>query len=151
MFKGDFNRWLTTDIRRYNLRHVHGETREGKLANFVAGGPNPDGHPWIEGPIHLGQEFYLYSRGFTSPIDNTQPPGDMTAEVIPNGWFTFSGSDSGGTGIATPNPGGWVATNPGLLIDGIIRNNNPPGGDYVPAPSSGGNVGLGYVSPGYRS
>jgi len=136
MQKADANRWLTVDIRRLNFGQYSTPDSTARTWNFITGGPNPDGFPWVEGPVHLGSQCYLQPRTTA-----------LSSSIAPAAWFTFSGT--GGSEIATPLPSGWVDTNPGLVIDGTIQEGLPPGGDYVPTPASGGNVGLTYVSPGY--
>lgn len=137
MMNADANRWLTTDLRRVNFGQYLTPDSTARTFNLISG-TNPDGFPRLEGPVHFGGDCYLQAR--TTSI---------TSSIAPAAWFTVSGS--GASEVASPNPDGWSGTNPGLQMDGQIKEGLPPGGEYVPAPSSGGNVGLAYVSPGYRS
>jgi hypothetical protein len=138
MMKADANRWLTTDLRRVNFGQYLTPDTTARSFNLIGGGTNPDGHPWMEGPIHLGDQCYLQPRTTA-----------LSSSIAPAAWFTFSGS--GADELATPNPSGWSGTNPDLEMDGTIKEGLPPGGDYVPTPANGGNVGLRYISPGYRT
>jgi hypothetical protein len=138
MMKADANHWLTTSIRRLNVGQYLTPDTTARSFNLIGGGNNPDGFLFMEGPVHFGDQCYLQPR--TTSI---------TSSIAPAAWFTISGT--GADEVATPNPAGWVGTNPDLVMDGVIKEGLPPGGDYVPAPSSGGNVGLNYVSPGYRN
>lgn len=142
MHKADGNHWASTQVRRLLLSQHATPDSVARTVNVITGGPNPDGFPWVEGPISYGNELYLIPRSTTA-----------NSSVAPASWFTNAGSaDARIYTPVTPNV-------QGISFSGVIRETAPvsrTGGSENWAPTNttrdfcpAGVAGIGYVSPGY--
>lgn len=142
MHKADGNHWLTTTVRQLLLSQHATPDSTARTVNIVTDGPNPDGFPWVEGPIDYGQECYLIARSTTA-----------NSSISPSSWFTNAGTaDNRVYTPVTPNV-------QGISFSGVIRETAPVSRtagseNWAPADSSkdfcpAGVAGIGYVSPGY--
>jgi hypothetical protein len=130
MFSSDSS---TTDANTYNFGRVDMHAiltadTSARALNFI------DSDLDLRGPIHLGTELYLEPR-LSSSVESSVAPA--------------AGFDQTGTSpnqIDTPNAAFWAGVNGGILVDGVIKQQN---GSIVnvPTPENGGNVGKGYIQP----